>query len=142
MLRRRWCCRGAGFGPHGCWAGDPSGRLSRARFRPLGSRLRGCVPGAGRTGGGAGRVVWPVRRGRWLALICRGVIDVHHHLWDLGAGEHRWLMGGQAWASDAELAGLRRSFILADLIPLAAAAGVRGAVVLQAVAEPWETPDL
>jgi len=51
-------------------------------------------------------------------------------------------MGGQRWASDAELAPLRRSFILADLAPVAAAAGVTATVVIQTVAEPWETPDL
>jgi L-fuconolactonase len=70
------------------------------------------------------------------------VIDAHHHLWDLTAREHRWLMGRQPWASDDELARLRRSFTLADLAPLAAAAGVTGTVVIQTVAEPWETPDL
>jgi L-fucono-1,5-lactonase len=70
------------------------------------------------------------------------VIDAHHHLWDLSAREHRWLMGGQSWASDEELARLRRSFGLADLVPLAAASGVTGTVVIQTVAEPWETPDL
>jgi L-fuconolactonase len=51
-------------------------------------------------------------------------------------------MGAQPWASDEQLARLRRSFILADLIPLAAAAGVTGTVVIQTVIEPWETPDL
>jgi hypothetical protein len=76
------------------------------------------------------------------ALPCGGVIDAHHHLWDLAAREHRWLMGGQPWASDDELARLRRSFTLADLAPLAAAAGITGTVVIQTVAEPWETPDL
>jgi L-fuconolactonase len=70
------------------------------------------------------------------------MIDAHHHLWDLAAREHRWLMGGQAWASDEELAKLRRSFTLADLAPLAASAGITGTVVIQTVAEPWETPDL
>jgi L-fuconolactonase len=70
------------------------------------------------------------------------VIDAHHHLWDLAAREHRWLMGGQPWASDDELARLRQSFTLADLAPLAAAAGITGTVVIQTVAEPWETPDL
>jgi len=54
----------------------------------------------------------------------RRVIDAHHHLWDLAAREHSWLMGGQAWATDDELARLRRSFTLADLAPLAAEAGV------------------
>ncbi len=70
------------------------------------------------------------------------VIDAHHHLWDIAAREHRWLMGGQPWAADDELARLRRSFTLADLAPLAAAAGITGTVVIQTVAEPWETPDL
>jgi L-fuconolactonase len=70
------------------------------------------------------------------------VIDAHHHLWDLAAREHRWLTGGQSWASDDELAALRRSFTLADLAPLAAAAGVTGTVVVQTVTEPWETQDL
>jgi len=70
------------------------------------------------------------------------VIDAHHHLWDLAAREHRWLMGGQPWASDDQLARLRRSFVLADLAPLAAGAGITGTVVIQTVAEPWETPDL
>src|SRR5262249_61325775 len=51
-------------------------------------------------------------------------------------------MGGQAWATDDELARLRRSFTLADLAPLAAEAGVTGTVVIQTAAEPWETPDL
>jgi len=72
----------------------------------------------------------------------RRVIDAHHHLWDLAAREHRWLMGGQAWATDDELARLRRSFTLADLAPLAAEAGVTGTVVIQTAAEPWETADL
>lgn len=51
-------------------------------------------------------------------------------------------MGGQPWATDEELAQLRRSFTLADLVPLAASAGVTGTVVVQTVTEPWETPDL
>ena len=51
-------------------------------------------------------------------------------------------MGGQSWASDDELAALRRSFTLADLAPLAAAAGVTGTVVVQTVTEAWETSDL
>jgi L-fuconolactonase len=70
------------------------------------------------------------------------MIDAHHHLWDLAAREHRWLMGAQPWATDAELARLRRSFTLAELAPLAEAAGVTGTVVIQTAAEPWETPDL
>jgi L-fuconolactonase len=72
----------------------------------------------------------------------RRVIDAHHHLWDLSAREHDWLMGGQPWATDEELARLRRSFTLADLAPLAASAGVSGTVVIQTADQPWETPDL
>jgi L-fuconolactonase len=72
----------------------------------------------------------------------REVIDAHHHLWDLDAREHGWLMGGQPWATDEELERLRRSFTLADLVPLAAAAGVTGTVVIQTAEAPWETPDL
>jgi L-fuconolactonase len=70
------------------------------------------------------------------------MIDAHHHLWDLATREHRWLLGGQPWATDEELARLRRSFRLEDLAPLAAASGVTGTVVIQTAAEPWETPDL
>ena len=70
------------------------------------------------------------------------MIDAHHHLWDPAAREHRWLMGGQPWATDAELARLRRSFRVADLAPLAAASGVTATVVIQTVTEQWETPDL
>ncbi len=51
-------------------------------------------------------------------------------------------MEPQPWATDDELARMRRSFTLADLVPLAAAAGVTGTVAIQATAEPWETPDL
>jgi predicted TIM-barrel fold metal-dependent hydrolase len=36
------------------------------------------------------------------------MIDAHHHLWDLAAREHRWLLGGQPWATGADRAsGLR-----------------------------------
>jgi predicted TIM-barrel fold metal-dependent hydrolase len=65
------------------------------------------------------------------------MIDAHHHLWDLAAREHGWLLGAQSWATDDELAWLRRSFTLTDLVPLAAAAGVTGTVVIQTTAEPW-----
>jgi L-fuconolactonase len=70
------------------------------------------------------------------------MIDANRHPWHLDAREHRWLMGGQPWAAGGELARLRRSFRLGDLAPLAAASGVAGTVVIQTVAEPWETPDL
>src|SRR5215469_17385948 len=81
-----------------------------------------------------------------LSLACRVVsgpyhavvIDAHHHLWDLARREHRWLLGGQPWASDDELARLRRSFTLVELAPLAAASGVTGTVVIQTVARSEE----
>ena len=64
------------------------------------------------------------------------VIDSHQHFWDLSAHDQPWL------ASDPVLAPLLRDFRLADLAPLAAAEGVTASVVVQTVAEPWETPEL
>ena len=64
------------------------------------------------------------------------VIDTHQHFWDLTAHGQPWL------ASDPELAPLLRNFTLADLAPLAAAHGVTATVVVQTVAESWETPEL
>jgi L-fuconolactonase len=64
------------------------------------------------------------------------VIDTHQHFWDLTAHGQPWL------ASDPELAPLLRNFTLADLAPLATAEGVTATVVVQTVAESWETPEL
>ena len=64
------------------------------------------------------------------------VIDAHHHVWDVSAHPQPWL------ASHPALAPLRRKFTVADLAPLAAAEGVTGTVVVQTVAESWETPEL
>ena len=64
------------------------------------------------------------------------VIDSHQHFWDLSAHDQPWL------ASDPVLAPLLRDFRLTDLAPLAAAEGVTASVVVQTVAEPWETPEL
>jgi L-fuconolactonase len=64
------------------------------------------------------------------------VIDSHQHFWDLSAHDQPWL------ASDPALAPLLRNFTLADLAPLAAAAGVTASVVVQTVEEPGETPEL
>ncbi|HEV3069784.1 MAG TPA: amidohydrolase family protein, partial [Streptosporangiaceae bacterium] len=64
------------------------------------------------------------------------VIDSHQHFWDLSAHDQPWL------ASDPVLAPLLRNFALADLAPLAAAAGVTASVVVQTVTESWETPEL
>lgn len=64
------------------------------------------------------------------------VVDAHHHLWDLSVRAQPFLAGDDA------LAPLRRRFSLADLVPLAAAAGVVSTVVVQTVTEPGETPEL
>jgi L-fuconolactonase len=64
------------------------------------------------------------------------VIDAHQHFWDLTEHAQPWL------ASHPALAPLLRNFTLADLAPLAAAGGITATVVVQTVAEPWETPEL
>lgn len=63
-------------------------------------------------------------------------MDSHHHVWDLAARPQPYL------ESSEELAPLRRSFRLDELIPLAASAGVSATVVVQTVSEPAETPEL
>jgi L-fuconolactonase len=62
-----------------------------------------------------------------------GLVDAHHHLWDLGVRPQPWLDG-------AGLAPLRRNFLLADYE--AAATGVTRSVVVQTVTAPEETPEL
>src|SRR5262249_52495333 len=99
-------------------------------------RSRGCSAGCLLSHGGC------LLGAAAAASTMPGMIDAHHHLWDLEAREHRWLMGAQPWASDDELARLRRSVVLADVATLAGAAGVTGTVDIQPVIEPWETPDL
>jgi L-fucono-1,5-lactonase len=64
------------------------------------------------------------------------VTDSHQHFWDISAHHQPWL------ASDPMLAPLLRNFALADLAPLAAAEDVTASVVVQTVAESWETPEL
>jgi L-fucono-1,5-lactonase len=64
------------------------------------------------------------------------VIDAHQHFWDVSAHDQPWLR------SDPGQAPLLRNFTPADLAPLAAASGVTATVVVQTVAEPWETPEL
>lgn len=64
-----------------------------------------------------------------------GVVDAHHHVWDLGVRD-------QPWTAAPGLEPLRRDFGLADLAPEAAAAGVTGTVVVQTVCTPGETPEL
>ncbi len=64
------------------------------------------------------------------------IVDAHHHLWDVSARAQPWL------DSSPTLAPLRRSFLLPDLLPQAAAAGVTKTVVVRTVTEPGETPEL
>ena len=52
------------------------------------------------------------------------VIDAHHHLWRYNAEEFGWI--------DEPMAALRRDFLMEDLAPELAAAGVDGTVVVQA----------
>ena len=64
------------------------------------------------------------------------VTDAHHHLWDLSVRPQPFL------DSDAAFAPLRRPYLLSDLAPQAAAAGVISTVVVQTVTAPGETTDL
>jgi L-fuconolactonase len=64
------------------------------------------------------------------------IVDAHHHVWDVAARPQPWL------DTAASLAPLRRSFLLPELIPQAAAVGVTASVVVQTVVEPAETPEL
>jgi L-fuconolactonase len=64
------------------------------------------------------------------------VVDAHHHVWDIAVRPQPWL------ETDAALEPLRRSFLLPELIPQAAAVGVTATVVVQTVVEPAETPEL
>ncbi|GAA2039038.1 amidohydrolase family protein [Catenulispora yoronensis] len=61
------------------------------------------------------------------------IIDAHHHLWDLGVRDQAWTVG---------LPALRRSFHLADLEPLVAAAGVAATVLVQTIHAAEETPEM
>lgn len=70
------------------------------------------------------------------------MIDAHHHLWDLSVRAQPWLAGDQPWASDEELARLRRSFTVADLSAAVAGEGVTGTVAVQVLSDPAETADL
>jgi L-fuconolactonase len=70
------------------------------------------------------------------------MIDTHHHLWDLSVRAQPWLAGDQAWATEEELAPLRRSFTVADLAAASAAEGVTGTVAVQVLSDADETADL
>jgi L-fuconolactonase len=62
-----------------------------------------------------------------------GIVDAHHHVWDLGVRDEPWLAG-------AGLAPLRRNFLLADYP--GPDHGVTASVVVQTVDVPGETPDM
>src|ERR1700761_296097 len=64
-----------------------------------------------------------------------GLVDAHQHVWNLAAHDQPWLRqpGNEP---------LLRDFAEADLLPLAAAAGVTATVVVQTIAGPSETPEL
>ena len=59
-------------------------------------------------------------------------IDAHHHLWDLS-------QTGQAWLQGPQMTPLRRAFALADLAPVAAAAGIDRTVLVQVLPDLDET---
>ncbi|MGW0390445.1 amidohydrolase family protein [Streptomyces sp. NPDC003042] len=63
-----------------------------------------------------------------------GIVDAHHHVWDLSVRDQDWITG-------PELAPLRRDFSLADLTPQARAAGVTATVLVQTITVPEETPE-
>jgi len=67
--------------------------------------------------------------------MAAGIVDAHHHLWDLGVRDQDWITG-------AALEPLRRDFLLGDYQPLAAQDGVRASVVVQTVTVDAETPEL
>jgi len=69
-------------------------------------------------------------------LPAPAIVDAHHHVWDLAARPQPFLDTATA------LAPLRRSFLLSELVPQAAAVGVTATVVVQTVTEPAETPEL
>ncbi len=66
--------------------------------------------------------------------IAEGVIDAHHHVWDLSVRDQGRITG-------PELAPLRRDFLLANLEPKARAAGVTATVLVQTIDVPEETPE-
>jgi L-fuconolactonase len=62
-----------------------------------------------------------------------GLIDAHHHVWDLGVRDQDWITG-------PDLAPLRRDYLMDDY--RAAAPEVTASVVVQTVTVPGETPEL
>ncbi|GAA1764410.1 amidohydrolase family protein [Luedemannella helvata] len=63
-----------------------------------------------------------------------GRVDAHHHVWDFGVRDHPWI-------DPDSMAAIHRDFALADLAPVAAAAGVTATVLVQTVPLAAETPE-
>jgi len=63
------------------------------------------------------------------------IIDAHHHLWQRSRGDYHWL---DARANPA-LAPIARDYLLGDYVPLAAAHGIAGSVLVQAAESVAET---
>ncbi|MGF1240237.1 amidohydrolase family protein [Streptomyces sp. 2-6] len=68
-------------------------------------------------------------------MTAAGLIDAHHHVWDLAVRDQDWIRGER-------LRPLRRSFGLGDLTPQAREAGVTSTVLVQTVTVAEETPEL
>ncbi|MEE1821282.1 amidohydrolase family protein [Streptomyces sp. BE20] len=64
-----------------------------------------------------------------------GIVDTHHHLWDLAVRDQEWITG-------EALAPIHRDFSLADLHLPASRAGVTATVLVQTVCLPQETPEM
>ncbi|MFD3943398.1 amidohydrolase family protein [Streptomyces sp. NPDC058579] len=64
-----------------------------------------------------------------------GIVDAHHHVWDLSVRDQPWIKGD-------EMTSIRRNFTLPDLAPEAREAGVTSTVVVQTVTTADETPEL
>ncbi|MGV4925946.1 amidohydrolase family protein [Streptomyces sp. BHT-5-2] len=64
-----------------------------------------------------------------------GIIDAHHHVWDLSVRDQDWISG-------PELASLRRDFALSDLGPQTLVTGVDRTVLVQTITVAEETPEL
>ncbi|MEV8393093.1 MULTISPECIES: amidohydrolase family protein [unclassified Streptomyces] len=63
-----------------------------------------------------------------------GMIDAHHHIWDLSVRDQDWITG-------PAMAPLRRNFTLADLAAETRTAQVSATVLVQTIEVPEETPE-
>ncbi|MFF3492262.1 amidohydrolase family protein [Streptomyces sp. NPDC002795] len=68
------------------------------------------------------------------AAVTPGIVDAHHHVWDLSVRDQDWITG-------PELAPIRRTFTLDELTPELRAAGVDATVLVQTVPVAEETPE-